>query len=435
MDLGPEFKQFEAAVLGVSSSLDRKSLIDWVAKSRWRKPHSFKVQGERLKSHGGPRSPLRYQQEIFAGLQEAASSSRRALVGLPTGAGKTFSAVRWVLGQSAHGPGRVLWIAPQRLLLEQAAAEFRSAWYAEARGFELQLLSDIGPTIRAAEGDSGCVMFSTFQRLLGMPQEEVGSLHPQIVVVDEAHHTEANEFGRVVDLAAAGGAKVIGLSATPGRTSRGEFENLLARFGGTLVAPKSLGRTPVEALQRAGVYAAIRQEKLVGDGVRRGARPAPSGAALRTKRLDATVKRCVQLPESARVLVFCYSIAHCHVVAAALDRVGLPVAVVGSEFGDVHNKAVIEAFRLGRIRFLVNVKYVAVGADFPFADTAVLTVPLESAIQFEQVVGRIARGPAVGGTDEALLLDFDDHLSWHGEIMSYARYWEGWWSIISGASA
>ena len=79
----------------------------------------------------------------------------------------------------------------------------------------------------------------------------------------------------------------------------------------------------------------------------------------------------------------------------------------------------------GDVRVIVNAKYAALGVDLPKANVAIICTPIGSPI-FEQVIGRSARRPAVGGTKNAKVLDFDNHTRIHGGVKSYARFARFW---------
>lgn len=416
------FREFDAAVLGASKYATRDDLDRWLDLVRSDRSTSNARDRDVYPAHGGIKQPLAYQADVITSVDKVLGCGSRALVAMPTGAGKTFTAMRWLLRQLETRASTVVWVAPQRLLLEQAAEEFRAAWFTEPRGYDAVLLETASPR----HTDAVQIQFATFQGLL---RADVPP-RADIVVVDEAHHTEANEFGGAIDKIVTADTKLVGLSATPGRRTTDEFEALVKRFNGQLIVPKSLGRQPVERLRELGVFATLRNVQLKDPGALRVKR-GPEACSLSPSRLDVLVEACGALPETARTLIFCHSLSHCHVVASTLHARGLAVAVVGSEMGEKRNRAAIERFRRGAVRFLVNVKYLAVGADFPFADVAILSVPLESPLQFEQTVGRVARGPAVGGTPEAVVMDFDGLFSRHDAVQSYARFWQGWWNVVS----
>lgn len=294
---------------------------------------------------------------------------------------------------------------------------------------------DLGGLNEALPPGSALFVFSTIQAALQPENSAIISRGVDLAIVDECHYLEENQFGRLVRRLRDCGTRVLGLTATPGRTDLSELDLLRDLFASRLISPKELGRDPVSVLQRRGVYSEMCYERITPTfelDTERVARIRGVGEsrqrlfAYSPGRLDRVVEVVLACEQSDRILIFCYSIAHCHVVAAALHEKGVSVGILGSEFGDGHNRAMLSGFGRGHVRVLVNAKYAAVGADLPCANVAILTVPVGSPIFFEQVVGRVARGPAVGGTENARLYDFDNNWLSHGGVKAYARFLDRW---------
>lgn len=390
-----------------------------------------------LPSHSGPRTPLDYQRESMAALEELGQSQHAGLLALPTGGGKTFTALSFALDWLERNGGDLLWLAPMADLVFQAMWECRRLWWARPRGYHADL-RERAPS--KCYDDRRQFVFSTLQSALTKSGDALAS-HASwgIVVVDECHYLTRNRFGDVSRKLGALSPLLLGLSATPGRRDCTEFEEFRAIFEENIVAPRSLGESPVQKLRERGVYADVNVVRLepttVGDNDRYIVRnPAGSRsqtlAALSAGRLDAVVSAVRDELAGKSVLVFCRDLQHSEVVAAALHQNGIDVAVVGSSYSDEHNRVEVEAFRSGERRVLVNAKLVAVGTDLPGADAAILTVPFTSPILFEQILGRISRGEAVGGTARATLLEFDDHYRRFGGPQGYGRYLSEWGNVL-----
>jgi hypothetical protein len=108
--------------------------------------HRFAVL-ERAAQEADRRTPHDYQREAWnrlsAHLAEAASSGAfQGLVVMPTGSGKTFTAVRWLLQNVVARGQRVLWLAHRYELLNQAAAEVHKlAAYAGLARMRVRIVS------------------------------------------------------------------------------------------------------------------------------------------------------------------------------------------------------------------------------------------------------------------------------------------------------
>ncbi len=178
---------------------------------------------------------------------------------LPTGAGKTETAARWLVREAlASKPRtRVLWIAHQRELLQQALSAFGRAMAEMPPGQTIRsrvFHSDADPTTLLADPDIDLALVTNAtlgrqidaakrQRLLAFLAE------PTVIVIDEAHHAGASSYQNILEVGRAAGTVrgVIGLTATPWPTgARGA-----AAFRSTF--PRR--------------FIELSQESLIGDGI------------------------------------------------------------------------------------------------------------------------------------------------------------------------
>jgi DNA repair protein RadD len=425
-------RQFRTAVIDHSPALVTSQMDEWL-EGYWNRVSGLRGEassasaGLVLPQHSGPREPLDFQEEIIAEVSRRMTSESRFLMTLPTGAGKTYTATRLLLGQLAAGTIRsFLWLAPQKILVAQARGELAREWWFTSQANSL-LLSEWDEESSPSETEGCLAAFATIQSGDVDPE---AYWQPDAVVVDEAHHLQSNTWGAWVERIGKSAKLLLGLTATPGRCIESECAGLSSIFHDNLVYPGILGGTPIAELMARGVYSEIDTVRLspsyltVDDRARRSSL-SPSVAALIPGRLDAIVEAVVARPEDS-VLVFCNSIAHSHVVAAALHAAGVSVEVVSSDVPTAVNAKFIQQFRGGAVQCLVNAKYLTTGVDMPTATAAILAVPIGSPIVYEQIVGRISRGETMDGTPAATVLEFDDHNAKHGGVMGYARFAEHW---------
>lgn len=351
------------------------------------------------------------------------------LVALPTGAGKTRTAVCAILKLvAANSVGKVLWLAPSRELLEQAIGAFRALWLTSGNqsiGLDLcrcQILKDYPKARRTT------VYFSTpqmlYQRLL-----RARSKLPiwDLIVFDEAHLAEAPTFRDALTLARElGGAEApcFGLSATPGRTNESGTDSLVGLFNRHLVTSRLLGKDAFDALRKRGVLAKVDFRIIPGSSTKPCTR---TDAATDTDRFRATILLCRQLSKTGSTMVFSGSVRHAVALAGSLKHQGVPAAWVSGAMSTRDRERTLKAFEAGALSVLVNKTLLATGYDCPAISNVVLTVPIRSAVLFEQMVGRASRGPRVGGNAKATVWYFEDHIKWHGSPASYQRYaLSGW---------
>ena len=210
-----------------------------------------------------PRQPFDHQEQAWAALDGLVSvGGRRAgLLALPTGSGKTFTMVHWLLEQMAHDPRlRVLWIADQQELLEQACRAFERGAAELPRDFHRVLRvihSGAGPVTGLADTDVdiACV---TRQSVVGRSGSPAMSKRltaflsrPAVVVVDEAHHAVAKTYWALLDEVerVAPRTVMLGLTATPWPRGQGAIARLTERF------PTTVAEVDVVSLVRDQVLA------------------------------------------------------------------------------------------------------------------------------------------------------------------------------------
>ncbi|MCY3950595.1 MAG: DEAD/DEAH box helicase family protein, partial [Acidimicrobiaceae bacterium] len=175
---------------------------------------------------------IRTQRGLFPHQKQVASDverylyreTGRAMLHLPTGVGKTRTAMSVVATHLRNGHNRlVVWLANNSEILEQAAAEFEQTWHA---------VGDRDVTCHRFWGnrdapDSGMrdgIIVAGLAKLhsLGKTSERLERLGDctTFVVFDEAHQALAPTYRRVTEILSRRNPRtpLLGLSATPGRT-------------------------------------------------------------------------------------------------------------------------------------------------------------------------------------------------------------------------
>jgi superfamily II DNA or RNA helicase len=105
------------------------------------------------------------------------------------------------------------------------------------------------------------------------------------------------------------------------------------------------------------------------------------------------------------IIVFTPTVAVAQAVSEALDAHGVPSGYVHGGTPREDRLRLYERFRTGTVRVLVNCMVLTEGADFPFADCAVIARPTSSETLFIQMIGRVLRpSPATGKKDALVLL-------------------------------
>lgn len=297
----------------------------------------------------------------------------------PTGMGKTV--LGGLVAQGVVGRGRRLaWYAHTRELVTQAA----------------ESLARMGVRVGAngLDPDAPCQVTSV-QTVLArrvMPPADV-------VVLDEAHHYAAAEWRRVPDAYRAGGARFVGLTATPERADgmglgTGEaplFDHLvvvcqIADLVELWRADPTTGLVPCEIVQPSRPVRKLAQE--------------PVAAYL------------AHAPGRSAV-VFAPHVKAAQAFAEGFRARDIPCGVVHGAMPKDQRDSTLAAFRNGELRVVVNVMVLTEGWDAPIADVCILARKVGSRSLFLQMVGRVLR--PFPGKNSALLVDLVGAVRAHGD--------------------
>lgn len=422
----------------------------------------FMLQGDRARKRAQERvfNVRPYQQEAWANLDKLARSGRplRARVVLPTGAGKTDLAVRWIVGQLAKDSKlRVLWLCHQVFLLEQAAFRFRDvveSTQPESFNRELRIFSHGRSPLSQLHEDRTVVALATMNTIaaaLKQPRRSSGSqyvrsfLHgPLIVVIDEAHHAGNNSYTRIIKEIDSGRVRrrlirraphhLIGLTATPwpgGTVKQRRFE---AAFPDTAIekSPDDLNEFLAEysimPLPSRTVFRLT--EWLARDWERR---QDPPNAVLRLvgendQRNRAIVEHYMQhRHEWGRTLIFAPTLRAAAALRAALRDLDVDVRRVDSRSGEVLDAEFRRWFDDTEEAVVVSVAMLLEGVDLPLARTALIARPTSSSVVLRQMFGRVLRR-VEGQKDRAIVAYVQDEWAVDGRFEAILKAETPWTS-------
>ncbi len=380
------------------------------------------------------RIPHSYQKETWNKLKLAfaeseASKHFQGLIVMPTGSGKTYTTVHWLLSNVITQGYRVLWLAHRYELLNQAAREFVNlAHLADPCGRDLRLRIVSGMHCKSSqicpEDDIVVASVSSLARNPDKAKELIAA--PKLfLVIDEAHHAPATSYRRIVQqLRQKSVFHILGITATPTRTIKQERPVLADLFGGHFInqveireliekeilarprlitvkthadAEKDITLEDREHLQRF--------HDLSEDWLDRIAKVVDRNSIIVQHYLD-------RIDVYGPTLMFAINVNHAALLTEELRKKGINAEYVASyrpdgSDGDVVK--IIQKFKNGEIQVLVNVQMLTEGIDLPTVKTVFLTRPTASEILFRQMIGRGLRGPKMKGTRIAYLVSFEDH--------------------------
>jgi len=315
------------------------------------------------------------------------------LIQAPTGAGKTALAAH-MLG-SASSRGRISWFNCHRAeLVEQTARTFDKV------GIPYGVIAAGWPV-----NPNMPVQICSIDTLKNRMSRYRA---PDLIVWDEAHHTAAAGWKRVMQ--ANPQAKHVGLSATPERLDGKGLDDLFAAMvrgpsvpwlieNGYLSkyrafappAPDMAGVT-----KRMGDYARGENESVMD-------KPTITGDA---------IKHYLKLARGKSAVAFCVSVKHSQHVAEQFRLAGVVAVHLDGTTQPEVRKQTIAAFRRGEIQVLCNVDLFGEGFDLPQLEVSILLRPTQSLSLYLQQVGRCLRPDA--GKKQALILDHAGNIARHG---------------------
>lgn len=360
--------------------------------------------------------PRDYQDQAIKTVFDAWSEGvQRPAVVLPTGAGKTvvfshlaqrFRDWRTAGDGSPWAPRRVVILVHRDELADQTLDKLRT------------IAPDLSlGKVKAADNDVlADVMVCSVQTLarenrarqLLDAQAYAGNIG--LTIVDECHHAVADSYRNVMAALGAydGGTDrlAVGFTAT---LARGDGRGLGGVWDDVVFTRSILWMIAKGHL----VDVRARQVELtdlnLGSVKRsRGDYQAKDlGEAMQAAGAPEIIRQVVEKQADGRrsILVFCPTVQMAEETAAHLRNADITAGVVHGGTPRPDRLRLYEAFRTGRTRVIVNCMVLTEGADFPYADCAVIARPTSNESLFIQMVGRVLRpSPSTGKRDALVLL-------------------------------
>jgi superfamily II DNA or RNA helicase len=410
----------------------------------------------KARKNKSPKNLASHQSEALGALSRWYERPQKPYAGtilvLPTGGGKTLTAVRFLCQTALSDGYKVLWLAHTHHLLEQA---FKSL--EEERGHITEPRRNL--TVRVVSGmkehypiqkiePSDDVVIATLQAISKARKEPHASLEiflrsadgKLFVVFDEAHHAPAPSYRKLIQGLRDQFPKmyVLGLTATPTYTDKSR-EGWLSK------------------LFPQGIAYQVAPDKLMAEGIL--AEPVPEQCETNfepdfdEREYQKWIGTFQDIPENiieqmaknkqrneyigatyignrekyGKTIIFADRWFQCEAIGEYLEKRGVragsvyshDIKGVSKKTADENNKRVLEDFKSGKLDVILNVRMLTEGTDVPDAETAFITRQTTSRNLLTQMVGRALRGPKFGGTEKAYLVFFTDN--WR-QLINWAEY-------------
>jgi len=332
-----------------------------------------------------------YQREAIDRMRAAQGRGVSRQLGVAaTGLGKTvmFCAL-------AHEMrARTLILAHRDELIEQAAGKVREVWPG----------ADVGVVKAERDEVHGEVVVASVQTLArsrrlarlvdAQASQLLGERPFRLVIVDEAHHTAADSYRRILDglgVGTADGPLCLGVTATPdrgdGKGLNDLFDEIVWNYdilwgirSGYLSDVKGK-RVGIEGFDLGGVRVTHGDfdQGQAGDGMMQAGAPEQIVTAWRS------------WATGRRTLVFTPTVAMAQAVADKFRLAGIAAGWVSGATPMDERRETLAAFRDGRLDVLSNCAVLTEGYDEPRVDCIVVARPTRSRALYTQMIGRGTR--------------------------------------------
>lgn len=357
---------------------------------------------------------------------------KSAILSMPTGSGKTRTSVYYLLHDMISQGYQVVWLCHRSMLIEQAAEQFyKFSPIIKERNenkerFKMVCISGKHASVRALEEDDDLII-SSVQSMCNNTVYLPNILSEKvIIVVDEAHHTLAPSYRRIIKAIREKrpDAKLLGLTATPVRLTEKATSQLMKIFDNKivfsvsmsdLIADKTLATPkyiPVDTNVDIETLIDIDERKYIAKW---GELPESlvMKVAKTNERNEVIVEEyCKNKEKYGKTIIFALNAVHCDSLNEAFKKKGIRSGYVYTMIGNAENQKTIDRFRYNEgedgIDVLININILTEGSDIPDIQTVFLTRPTTSDVLLMQMVGRGMRGAGCGGTDTVNIVDFCD---------------------------
>jgi ATP-dependent helicase IRC3 len=328
--------------------------------------------------------------------------SRKQVVSLPTGTGKTVIFTELIRRQQ----GRTVVLVHRDELVRQTMAKLADAGmvdtgYAGSVGIIQANRNDIDRSVTVASVQSLC----QDRRLISYLQNGEASL----VIVDEAHHAPAPSYRKVIDAVLAEDGLLVGVTATPDRETRRSFAKKLR--DGRHVAGTTLTAGMGSIFDNLTYYRSLTD--MIGEGwlcdivpatiqtdidlasIKQTAGDWQEGALGEAMEASHTeidlVDAWLASANNRPTIAFLPTVATSRAVAAEFERRGIAAEHIDGTTPTDLRQDTYKRLREGTTKVVTNCMVLTEGFDEPCVSCIIVARPTQSRSLFAQMIGRGTR--------------------------------------------
>ena len=387
------------------------------------------------------------------------NGSKRLLIHLPTGAGKTRTSIEGLVDfwrSQGNSSGYMIWLTDSEELCTQGEETFTKLW--RVRGDRpINLIRLWGSHKIEVLPQNGGLIIASLQKLHRMrtsaTNEEFCLINEvnrraRLIVVDEAHKSIAPTYKATIEyLCDLEKTILVGLTATPGRTDEDQIAELVRFYGNNKITLTDENEDevedPIAYLQEHKYLSNITRKRIPTDitvdltpDERKSVSEffeIPPRILIELSKNDQRnaliIREVAKLQEKdSQTILFACSVEHAHLISELLMLRDIPARCIDGETPSYDRSKHIEDFRTGKINVLVNYGVLTTGFDAPNTDAVMITRPTGSLVLYSQMIGRGIRGPKMGGTSDCILIDLEDNLLGYPSERQAFKFFDSHWS-------
>lgn len=409
------------------------------------------------------------------------TEQEKLFIHMPTGTGKTKTSMHIIanyLAFTLEKKGLVIWVAHTTELLQQAYDTFVNVWShigdGECTAYKLWGSNSIDDLSSQLNGIAFCGLSKLMSIYDNNPElMELLKKDCRLLVFDEAHKAGADKTRTIIDSlmrmpAGYENRALIGLSATPGRTTEASYNNsnLSNMFGNKLIHIDAdvlnqinMGRLQalntvaedniIRYFQQRRILSKITAEKLeyqtnfsaqemeilsreledLGFGEKGFSKDQLKIFAENKDRNRVIMEKLRKLyNDKVPTIVFACSVPHAKMLSAMLTLEGIDNSLVVGKMSPADRKKAIDDFKdkQNSTNIIINYEVLTTGFDSKNIRCVFITRPTHSVVLYSQMLGRGLRGPMMGGNEECLLVDIEDNLQAFNNEAAFSHFNDYW---------
>ncbi|MFU2192203.1 MAG: HEAT repeat domain-containing protein [Methanobacterium sp.] len=403
------------------------------------------------RNYASKKPPAAHQEEAIIKLKkwfEANEFPSGSILALPTGSGKTFTAVRFLCKNVIAKGYKILWLAHTHHLLEQAFYSFGPLSEEFNEGYEVGWIPEPKEqlNIRVVSGThnhfninqikaTDDVLIATLQSIVNAHKKKHSKLEKFLkstkgkifLVFDEAHHAPAPSYRNLIIGLRKRFKKMnlLGLTATPTHMNLEKRGWLVELFPQKIVHQTSIEKLfaadilakPIIKVADTNIIPEFDEREYLAwdDEIRDLPTRVVTKLAENKKRNKLIAAKYIENKNIyGKTIIFADRGFQCDDINNHLIEQGISSDVMYFQMGNERNANVLERFKNNELDVIVNIKMLTEGTDVPDLSTVFISRQTTSTILMTQMVGRALRGRRFGGGKDANLVFFHD--DWHKTI-------------------